>query len=197
MSSEDGNPSARKTELLEAAYEYVLRHGLGEMSLRPLAAAIGSSPRVLLYLFGSKEGLIRMLLARARSEELEFLDRVRRAEAGGSGELVRLAEQTWAWLAADGHRALLKLWVEAYARSLVQPDGPWAGFARATVDDWLDVFANVGDAASDVDSAARSRATVVLAVLRGALLDLLATDDVERVTTAVRSQLTALADRSR
>ncbi|HLR44115.1 MAG TPA: TetR/AcrR family transcriptional regulator, partial [Brevibacterium sp.] len=67
MSSEDGNPSARKTELLEAAYEYVLRHGLGEMSLRPLAAAIGSSPRVLLYLFGSKEGLIRMLLARARS----------------------------------------------------------------------------------------------------------------------------------
>lgn len=197
MSSEDGNPSARKTELLEAAYEYVLRHGLGEMSLRPLAAAIGSSPRVLLYLFGSKEGLIRMLLARARSEELEFLDRVRRAEAGGSGELVRLAEQTWAWLAADGHRALLKLWVEAYARSLVQPDGPWAGFARATVDDWLDVFANVGDAASDVDLAARSRATVVLAVLRGALLDLLATDDVERVTTAVRSQLTALADRSR
>lgn len=197
MSSEDGNPSARKTELLEAAYEYVLRHGLGEMSLRPLAAAIGSSPRVLLYLFGSKEGLIRMLLARARSEELEFLDRVRRAEAGGSGELVRLAEQTWAWLAADEHRALLKLWAEAYARSLVQPDGPWAGFARATVDDWLDVFANVGDAASDVDSAARSRATVVLAVLRGALLDLLATDDVERVTTAVRSQLTALADRSR
>ncbi|MDT0158772.1 TetR/AcrR family transcriptional regulator [Microbacterium sp. ARD32] len=197
MSSEDGNPSARKTELLEAAYEYVLRHGLGEMSLRPLAAAIGSSPRVLLYLFGSKEGLIRMLLARARSEELEFLDRVRRAEAGGSGELVRLAEQTWAWLAADEHRALLKLWAEAYARSLVQPDGPWAGFARATVDDWLDVFANVGDAASDIDSAARSRATAVLAVLRGALLDLLATDDVERVTTAVRSQLTALADRSR
>lgn len=197
MSSEDGNPSARKTELLEAAYEYVLRHGLGEMSLRPLAAAIGSSPRVLLYLFGSKEGLIRMLLARARSEELEFLDRVRRAEAGGSGELVRLAEQTWAWFAADEHRALLKLWAEAYARSLVQPDGPWAGFARATVDDWLDVFANVGDAASDIDSAARSRATAVLAVLRGALLDLLATDDVERVTTAVRSQLTALADRSR
>src|SRR5690606_5396030 len=32
VSSEDGNPSARKTELLEAAYEYVLRRGLGEMS---------------------------------------------------------------------------------------------------------------------------------------------------------------------
>ena len=37
-------PSARRTELLEPAYRYVLEHGLGELSLRPLAAAIGSSP---------------------------------------------------------------------------------------------------------------------------------------------------------
>jgi AcrR family transcriptional regulator len=43
----------------------VLEHGLGEMSLRPLASAIDSSPRVLLYLFGSKDGLVRALLAPA------------------------------------------------------------------------------------------------------------------------------------
>ncbi len=47
------------------------------MSLRPLAAAIGSSPRVLLYLFGSKEGLTRALLARARADELEALAALR------------------------------------------------------------------------------------------------------------------------
>jgi len=50
------------------------------MSLRPLAAAIGSSPRVLLFLFGSKEGLVRALLARARLDELGLLDEIR-AEA--------------------------------------------------------------------------------------------------------------------
>lgn len=197
VSREEANPSARRSQLLEAAYAYVLRHGLGEMSLRPLAAAIGSSPRVLLYLFGSKDELIRALLARARSDELELLARAGRLQADGQAELAVLAEQTWAWLAADEHRALLKLWVEAYARSIVEPDGPWVGFARATVDDWLDVFASAGRREGDDDSSARRRATAVLAVLRGALLDLLATGDVGRVTTAVQQQIAAMVDCSR
>ena len=63
-------PSARQDELLELAYRYVLAHGLADMSLRPLAKAIGSSPRVLLFLYGSKDNLIRALLERARSDEL-------------------------------------------------------------------------------------------------------------------------------
>jgi len=54
--------SARQEELLDRAYAYVLTHGISDLSLRPVAAAIGSSPRVLLYLFGSKDGLIRALL---------------------------------------------------------------------------------------------------------------------------------------
>lgn len=48
--------SARRAELLELAYQYVLEHGVSDLSLRPLAAAINSSPRVLLFLFGSKGG---------------------------------------------------------------------------------------------------------------------------------------------
>jgi AcrR family transcriptional regulator len=55
--------SARKRQLLDAAYDYVIEHGLTELSLRPLAEAIGSSPRVLLFLFGSKDGLVQALLA--------------------------------------------------------------------------------------------------------------------------------------
>jgi AcrR family transcriptional regulator len=158
----------REAELLEAAYGYVLVHGLGELSLRPLAAAIGSSPRVLLYLFESKDGLVRALLARARQDERELLDRV------PPGDPAEVAMQVWAWLAAPEHRALLNLWVEAYARSLIDPAGPWAGFARESVDDWLALLG------ADEDR------TWVLAVLRGAMLDLLATDDVERTTAAVR-----------
>jgi AcrR family transcriptional regulator len=170
--------SARQVELLEAAYRYVLAHGLGDLSLRPLAAAIGSSPRVLLYLFGSKDGLVRALLARARADELTFLRDVR-----GDG-LPDRARQTWAWLAAPDHRALLTLWTEAYARSLVEPDGPWAGFARDTVRDWLDLLA--GDAPPAAEH------TQVLALLRGALLDLLATGDTGRTTAAVERALSRL-----
>lgn len=167
--------SARRRELLDAAYRYALDHGLADLSLRPLAAAIGSSPRVLLFLFGSKDGLVQALLARARAEEWAFLDQVR--HGGGPS-----AEAIWSWLAAPGHRALVTLWLEGYARALVEPDGAWAGFATRTVGDWLEFLADV-EPGDDVDH------TLLLAVLRGCLLDLLATGDVDRTGAAVRRYL--------
>jgi AcrR family transcriptional regulator len=177
---------------LESAYRYALTHGLAEMSLRPLASAIGSSPRVLLFLFGSKDGLVRALLARARTDELALLDRLRHAADTDRVGLGAALERIWGWLAADEHQPLLKLWAEAYARSLVEPDGAWAGFARATVEDWLDVLAKCQAGEEKRSAEGVARRTLALAVLRGALLDLLATGDKERVTRAVRLHLGAL-----
>lgn len=176
--------SARKQELLEAAYHYVLGNGLADMSLRPLARQIGSSPRVLLFLFGSKEELTRALLARAREEELRYLARLRDEHHG----LAATGRDVWAWLADPSHRALLALWVEGYARSLLGEPGPWASFGRDTVRDWLDLLADRQAAGPG----ARDERTLLLAVLRGALLDLLATGDTERVTSAVECHLRAL-----
>jgi len=189
------NPSPRQVELLDAAYRYVLAHGLSELSLRPLAKEIGSSPRVLLYLFGSKDGLVRALLARARRAELEML-----ADLGSGGaepgddRLGEVAERLWEWLSADEHRALLALWLEGYARSLVDPGGTWAGFARSTVEDWLEVLAAAQPADVRHSEDGRARRTQVLALLRGALIDLLATGDVERTSAAVRRQVASLLD---
>ena len=185
-------PSARQAELLELAYRYALRHGLGELSLRPLAAAIGSSPRVLLYLFGSKDGLVRALLARARTDELELLARLRTTTAALAGGLPAVAAEVWSWLAAEEHRALLTLWVEGYARSLVEPEGAWSGFARATVEDWLQVLATAQPPRERRTAQGVARRTLVLGVLRGALLDLLATGDVARTTAAVQQHLAQL-----
>jgi AcrR family transcriptional regulator len=165
--------SARRAELLERAYDHVLTHGLADMSLRPLAAAIGSSPRVLLLLFGSKDGLVRALLDRARTDELAMLARL-----PATGDPVA---EVWRWLAAPEHRPLLVLWAEAYVRSLVDPGGPWSDFARSTVRDWLDVLG--------AGQPGPKHATLTLAVLRGALLDLLATGDVERTSAAVQLHL--------
>ncbi|MEW2353591.1 TetR/AcrR family transcriptional regulator [Spirillospora sp. NPDC029432] len=190
MASDPSVPSARQTELLELAYRYVLEHGLAELSLRPLAAAIGSSPRVLLYLFGSKDGLVRALLARARADELALLERLREQDAL---DLATAAGQVWDWLSAPARRPLLALWAEGYGRSLLVRDGPWHGFAAATVDDWLALLADAQPAAERATLAGEARRTLVLAVLRGALLDLLATGDRDRTTTAVRAHLTALA----
>ncbi|GAA4962297.1 helix-turn-helix domain-containing protein [Kineococcus glutinatus] len=173
--------SPRRAELLEAAYRYVLQHGLSAASLRPLAAAVGSSTRVLMYLFGSKDGLVRALLDRARADELAALQEVSR----GTGGLAAGVEALWSWLSAEAHRPLLRLWVECYSRSLTDQDGPWADFARDSVRTWTDVLATCQSAQERMGPAAEADRTLALAVLRGALLDLLATSDVERLTAAV------------
>lgn len=182
--------SPRRDELLERAYAYVLEHGLAGMSLRPLAAAVGSSPRVLLFLFGSKDNLVKAILARARADELAFLDDAGTSHAGSEdGGLPGVVRIVWQWLATESHRPLLTLWVEAYARSLTQPDGPWAGFARQTVADWLAVLAEAQPAARRRTAAGAAERTLALAVLRGAFLDLLATGDTARITRAVERHL--------
>jgi AcrR family transcriptional regulator len=180
--TEQPPPSARKTELLELAYQYAIQHGRTELSLRPMALAIGSSPRVLLYLFGSKDGLIRALLARSRADELALLAELRGGRGGGPS-LREAGERIWSWLADEARRPLLRL---------TEPTGPWAGFARATVSDWLGVLAELQPPAQRHSAASLTERTLLLTVLRGSLIDLLATDDAARTTAAVRRHLATL-----
>jgi AcrR family transcriptional regulator len=192
MTEQASSPSARHTELLEAAYQYALEHGIADISLRPLATAIGSSPRVLIFLFGNKDGLVRALLARARTDELALLDRL--GQNGGHARIGLSAaiEHVWEWLANEAHRPLLRLWTEAYARSLVEPGGVWTGFAESTVNDWLDVLAECQPPAERRSGAGIARRTLALAILRGALLDLLATGDDRRTGAAIKHQVALL-----
>jgi AcrR family transcriptional regulator len=182
---------SRRDELLERSYHYATRNGLVDLSLRPLAAAIGSSPRVLLFLFGSKDELVRALLTRARQDELELLDRIRDDVA--PADLPTTVRHLWRWLAEPAHQPLLTLWLEAYAQSLHQPDGPWEDFARQTVDDWLDLLARAQPPARRRTKAGLAERTLALAILRGALIDLLATGDRDRTTTAVEHHLRSAA----
>lgn len=92
--------SSRKQELLEATIIYLLEHGLAELSLRPLAAAAGTSARLLIYHFGSKERLLvevlETLQRRLRASFAEVLAARRkggRAAAQDILELGRLAAE--------------------------------------------------------------------------------------------------------
>jgi hypothetical protein len=144
---------------------------------------------VLLFLFGSKDGLLRALLARVRADELAFLELM---PIGADHDLTETAAQVWRWLAADEHRALLRLWTESYARSLLEPDGPWAGFGQETVEDWLELLARAQPPKERRTRAGSAQRTLVLAILRGASLDLLATGDVTRTTQAVELGLASI-----
>ena len=88
---------------------------------------------------------------------------------------------------------MLRLWVESYATALVDPEGPWGDFARKTVDDWLALLARAQPSGVRRTAAGAAQRTAVLAVLRGGLLDLLATGQPARVTRAVREDIAAVA----
>ncbi len=184
MTSQYPPGSPRRAELLSACYGYVLEHGLAGLSLRPLAAATGTSPRVLLYLFGSKEQLVRELLARARHEQISLITGLLGPDNPGGG-FEQLADRLWNLLSAPVQRPMVRLTYEAYLRSVSRDPGPWQGFAAETSRDYLDLLirAQPGVQPARADATAAS----TLALIRGLLLDLLADGDTDRVTAAWRA----------
>ena len=93
-----------------------------------------------------------------------------------------LIDRLWVWLAAPPRRETIRLFFEAYIRSLSPEPGPWRDFATNSVGDWIDLLVRAQPASDP--AMARTRATSTLATLRGLLLDLLATEDLARVDVA-------------
>lgn len=184
MSTEYPPGSPRRAELLDACYRYLLEHGLSGLSLRPLAAATGTSPRVLLFLFGSKEHLVRELLALARREQLALAAGSLDPDAARGG-FEALTDRLWTLLSAPEQRAMVRLTYEAFLRSVSRDPGPWQGFAAETARDWLELL--IAAQPDTPHAAAEATATRTLALIRGLLLDLLADEDPGRVAAAVRA----------
>ena len=157
------DPNRRKTTLARAA-EYVLANGLAGLSLRPLARALGTSPRMLLYDFGSKERLIHEILAE-----------IRRYETGVLEAEVRSLDDVWRWISAPEREPFLRLFFEIYVDALGREE------AEPLVRDWLEFLRTRWK--PPVDAAT---ATLMIAVVRGLLLDRLATGDRKRTDAAFR-----------
>ncbi len=166
---EDG-PRGR---LLEAAIDHLGHHGLRDSSLRQLAAAIGTSHRMLIYHFGSPEGLLAAIVERVMRQELEGFRAV--VEHGGL-DRAGLLRAMWRHLSAATQAPSQRLFFELYGQALGGRPGTEV-LLGAVVDDWLDV-ATAGLRRAGVPAKeARTAARLDLAVLRGLLLDLVTTGD--------------------
>jgi AcrR family transcriptional regulator len=172
--------SRRRTELLAKLLEYSATHGLSDVSLRPLAGAVGSSPRMLLYFFGSKEELVRAVHQHARRRQLDLLAETLQGHADRAETMRAL----WAWVSDPAHHNVVRFFFESYARSLHDRDGAWSGFGETSVREWLPPIRRaVG--------CTEREASMLLALVRGLLLDLLATGDTKRVDAAFEMALAA------
>jgi AcrR family transcriptional regulator len=177
----------RRVALLESIVDYVTANGLSDLSLRPLADAVGSSPRVLLYYFSSKEELITEILASARARQRAvFADLPTNPQS--YAETVRAA---WALMSAPANEPVFRLFFEIYGLAL-QDRHRYAPFLRNAVDDWLDYLERSALRDGHTETDARALASVLLAGYRGFLLDLCATRDRKRLARAVEFWILAL-----
>lgn len=178
-----------RAELLDSIVSHVLAEGLGDLSLRPLGAAVGASPRTLLYHFGSKAELITAVLDETNRRQIRMLESWYDKSAEHDARTLLL--RAWQWLTAPRHDRLLRLLFETYGMAL-QDRRRYASFLRAASTEWIDPFARALEARGFSRERSAALATLLVAVVRGLLLDLLATGERTRVDRAFRSFINAI-----
>jgi AcrR family transcriptional regulator len=168
-----------RSALLDRIVDYVHANGVGDLSLRPLAKAVKSSPRVLLYYFNSKEDLIVEVIARARERQRRLFERV-----SSEGSAVDTCRAVWSIMSAPKSEPAFRLFFEIYGLALQDPKR-YRDYLRSAVVDWLTYIEKPYVSAGYTREDARALATVVLAGYRGFMLDLCATHDRRRIDRAV------------
>jgi AcrR family transcriptional regulator len=167
---------AARDRLLAAAIAIAMQDGIADLSLRELAAAIGTSHRMLLYHFGSREGLLAAVTVAVEEAERAAL---RDTGAIGADD----ARRFWARYSDPALWPQERLFFELYAHALRRRPGT-EGFLDHVVTGWLEpLTAAIADGGTDPDLAPAA-ARLSMAVTRGLLLDLLATEDIQGVTAA-------------
>ena len=166
---------SRKNELRDKALDYFLEHGLAELSLRPLADEIGTSSRLLIYHFESKEKLIAAVMDEARSRtQQSFAELI--TQASNDADLRLL----WEWATDAKNVGYARLLFEVQVLALRKPEiyAQYLGDASAS---WLNVIE------SRIPKSPHSRAIATLcgAVIDGLLLDYMSTGELGRTTDAL------------
>ncbi len=110
--------------------DHVLGHGLIGLTLRPLAAAIGTSDRMLIYHFGSRDSLVSDVVSAATARAIAEV------EALPAAPTVRSAvNRLWEAYCRAPLGPLLTLYCQAAATGLIGEE-PYLSAARATNELW-------------------------------------------------------------
>jgi AcrR family transcriptional regulator len=172
-----------KQRLLDGAIDYVAQHGLADVSLRTLAAALGTSHRMLIHHFGSKEQLwveiVRAVEARQRDLLAEMVP-------DPDQPLAEALRSWWTHISAPALWPNERLFFEVYGQAL-QGRPHTSELLEGIVEDWLGPVTEINVSLGVPPELARAHARLGVAVTRGLLLDLLATREIAAVNAAMEA----------
>ena len=173
--------SDRRQELLDAAIDHVAQTGLVDLSLRGLAAGLGTSHRMLIHHFGSKQGLWVAIVQEVERRQISAMAEATAGPSLGLGEILRAR---WQAISDPSLWANERLFFEVYARALRGAPGT-EGFLDEIVESWVAPGAELVEAFGVPSEDSRAFARLGVAVVRGLLLDLIATADRDEVDAAM------------
>ena len=183
----------RPVDLLNAIVAYLVHNGVTELSLRPLAKAVGSSPRVLLYYFGSKENLVVQAVKSLRERQRAGIAKMRAARFERASDA---CHAIWKQMSAPESEAAFRLSLETYVLALRHPD-LFGDFLTSSTENWLEFLAEDLTRRGASMKQARVYASVVIAGFRGFMLDYCASRDRPRLDRAVDLWIETLDEVSR
>jgi len=169
----------RKRDLLDRLTAYFSEHGLPDVSLRPMAVQVGTSARLLIFHFGSKDRLIeevfehiQAILTSSLAETLSRPDRQPR---------VAPLRAYWDWAT---NRKNLPLWRLLYELQMLATRNPgkYAKLLKRNSAQWRDL---IDGALPELQPGSSSWPSLFAAVFDGLFLELLASGDRKRTTAAL------------
>lgn len=172
-----------RERLLEAAIEYVANNGIGELSLRELATALGTSHRMLIHHFGSKEGLWVEIVKTVEQRQRELLAGMLPDSRASVGDAMR---GWWKHISDPKLWPNERLFFELYGQAL-QGRPHTTALLEGVIEEWVEPVAAVNRANGMSPAEARAHARLGVATTRGLLLDLLATGDTAGVDAAMEA----------
>jgi AcrR family transcriptional regulator len=171
--------STRKTELLDAALRYLIEHGVANASLRPMAAELGTSARILMFHFKSKEGLLQDVMQELNLRLQRSLERLIQERPPSRARVAPL-KLFWEWATKNENLPYLRLLYEVQVIAMQNP-AQYGAYLKKASTDWQRLALEAMDAANRKGPLA----TLCIAVFDGLLLELMATGDHPRLTRAL------------
>jgi len=167
--------------ILRPIVEHIRAHGLADSSLRKLADAAGTSHRMLVYYFGSRDAVLGAVMHTLRHEESADL-------AAGAATRRELMERAWEYF-SDPRRELEMRLFFYLAGHAVDAPADTTDFADAVVSAWTDALVRLGTSEGLTEERATVEARLLIDASRGLTLDRFLTGEQEAVHRAFRHLL--------
>jgi AcrR family transcriptional regulator len=169
--------STRKAALLQDLITYLVKRGVADVSLRPMAAAVGTSARLLIFHFRSKERLLLEVLdemqARLQRSLGDLLDEPRPPQSAP----LRLF---WDWAMKDANFAQLRVLYQLHILAAQDPKS-YGRYLKRNSLNWLESVQAI------LQPAQRSPAlaTLIVAVFDGLFIEVMSSGDRRRASAAI------------